>query len=76
MHAYVDVPSMDAKTKSRIVDLDVDIGADAVDYKCVAPALLVACDLTLYLCTVLLRTRSRFRALKLRCASLKGLSRK
>ena len=29
----VDVPSEQAKTKSRIVDLDVDIGADAVDYK-------------------------------------------
>ena len=29
----IDVPSEQAKTKSRIVDLDVDIGADAVDYK-------------------------------------------
>ncbi|KAH9050917.1 emp24/gp25L/p24 family/GOLD-domain-containing protein [Lactarius deliciosus] len=28
-----DVPAHEAKTKARIVDLDVDIGADAVDYK-------------------------------------------
>lgn len=28
-----DVPAHDAKTKARIIDLDVDIGADAVDYK-------------------------------------------
>jgi hypothetical protein len=27
------VPSDQAKTRSRIIDLDVDIGADAVDYK-------------------------------------------
>jgi hypothetical protein len=27
------VPSEEAKTSSRIIDLDIDIGADAVDYK-------------------------------------------
>lgn len=32
-----DVSAQDAKSKSRIIDLDVDIGADAVDYKCVFP---------------------------------------
>ncbi|KAI0066798.1 hypothetical protein BV25DRAFT_1877635 [Artomyces pyxidatus] len=31
-----DVPSQEAKTKSRIIDLDVDIGADAVDYNAIA----------------------------------------
>ncbi|KAI0302403.1 emp24/gp25L/p24 family/GOLD-domain-containing protein [Multifurca ochricompacta] len=31
-----DVPAHDAKTRSRIVDLDVDIGADAVDYNAIA----------------------------------------
>ncbi|KAI0266470.1 emp24/gp25L/p24 family/GOLD-domain-containing protein [Gloeopeniophorella convolvens] len=31
-----DVPSQDAKKKSRIIDLDVDIGADAVDYNAIA----------------------------------------
>jgi hypothetical protein len=35
--ACTDVPAHDAKSKSRIIDLDVDIGADAVDYKCVFP---------------------------------------
>jgi hypothetical protein len=35
---YVDVPAHDSKTKARIIDLDVDIGADAVDYKYVSPA--------------------------------------
>jgi hypothetical protein len=35
--AYTDVPAHEAKTKSRIIDLDVDIGADAVDYKYVPP---------------------------------------
>jgi hypothetical protein len=30
---HVDFPSQNAKNASRIVDLDVDIGADAVDYK-------------------------------------------
>jgi hypothetical protein len=29
----IDVPAHEAATKSRIIDLDVDIGADAVDYK-------------------------------------------
>ncbi|THH21173.1 hypothetical protein EW146_g359 [Bondarzewia mesenterica] len=31
-----DVPSEQAKSKSRIIDLDVDIGADAVDYNAIA----------------------------------------
>ncbi|KAI9465321.1 emp24/gp25L/p24 family/GOLD-domain-containing protein [Lactarius psammicola] len=31
-----DVPAHDSKTKARIVDLDVDIGADAVDYNAIA----------------------------------------
>ena len=31
------MPAHDAKTKARIIDLDVDIGADAVDYKYAFP---------------------------------------
>ncbi|KAI0312847.1 emp24/gp25L/p24 family/GOLD-domain-containing protein [Amylostereum chailletii] len=31
-----DVPSGQAKTSARIIDLDVDIGADAVDYNAIA----------------------------------------
>ncbi|KAH9976224.1 emp24/gp25L/p24 family/GOLD-domain-containing protein [Lactifluus volemus] len=31
-----DVPAHEAATKSRIIDLDVDIGADAVDYNAIA----------------------------------------
>ncbi|KAF8490040.1 emp24/gp25L/p24 family/GOLD-domain-containing protein [Gautieria morchelliformis] len=30
------VPSQDAPNKSRVIDLDVDIGADAVDYNAIA----------------------------------------
>jgi len=35
---YLDnsVPSEEAKTSSRIIDLDIDIGADAVDYNAIA----------------------------------------
>ncbi|KAI0040182.1 hypothetical protein FA95DRAFT_1591365 [Auriscalpium vulgare] len=31
-----DVPSQEAKKRSRVIDLDVDIGADAVDYNAIA----------------------------------------
>ena len=31
------VPADEAKTRSRVIDLDVDIGADAVDYKYAPP---------------------------------------
>jgi len=31
-----DVPADEAKTRSRVIDLDVDIGADAVDYNAIA----------------------------------------
>jgi hypothetical protein len=31
--AWADVPAHDTEKNSRIIDLDVDIGADAVDYK-------------------------------------------
>jgi hypothetical protein len=42
--ACTDVPAHDAKSKSRIIDLDVDIGADAVDYKCVVLGVhIIAC---------------------------------
>lgn len=33
----IEVPSNDAMKYSRIVDLDIDVGADAVDYKYVLP---------------------------------------
>ena len=29
----VDAPNEDTPSRSRVVDLDIDIGADAVDYK-------------------------------------------
>lgn len=35
-HLDHDVPAHEAKAKARIVDLDVDIGADAVDYNAIA----------------------------------------
>ena len=35
---YADIPADEASTRSRIIDLDVDIGADAVDYKYAPPA--------------------------------------
>jgi hypothetical protein len=38
---YADVPANEASTRSRIIDLDVDIGADAVDYKYAPPAVSV-----------------------------------
>ena len=31
----VDIGHEDTPSRSRVIDLDVDIGADAVDYKCV-----------------------------------------
>ena len=33
MRRNLGVPSQDAPKKTRVIDLDVDIGADAVDYK-------------------------------------------
>ncbi|KAH9046830.1 emp24/gp25L/p24 family/GOLD-domain-containing protein [Lactarius hengduanensis] len=35
-HLDHDVPAHEAKAKARIIDLDVDIGADAVDYNAIA----------------------------------------
>lgn len=32
-HGYADVPYADSANLNRVIDLDVDIGADAVDYK-------------------------------------------
>jgi p24 family protein delta-1 len=39
------IHSDEAKTSSRIIDLDVDIGADAIDYKYVLSAPSYNCDL-------------------------------
>ena len=47
----------DGKQRSRVIDLDVDIGADAVDYKYVPTAAHSVCLLTRNI-TALLRTRN------------------
>lgn len=66
----IDVSSDRAVKLVSIVDLDVDLGADAVDYKYVCPSCERLCD-----CTddvlVLLLTRSHCRVWKRRCVNLK-----
>ena len=42
--SWLDVSSQDAPKSSRVIDLDVDIGADAVDYK--------------YVCYILIKLKS------------------
>jgi hypothetical protein len=43
--ARADVPAHDTEKNSRIIDLDVDIGADAVDYKYAHHRCSIACCL-------------------------------
>lgn len=38
------MPHQQASKLASVVDLDVDIGADAVDYKCVFPIFLSMCN--------------------------------
>jgi hypothetical protein len=63
--------------RSRIIDLDVDIGADAVDYKYASPTALYGIAFTDHASSsVQLLTKSHYRPSKRRCASLRALSRK
>ena len=57
---------------SRVVDLDIDIGADAVDYKYVSLFLFKSSFYFQNLVLVLLRTKNRYLPLRPRCASLKA----
>ena len=62
------------KPKTRVIDLDVDIGADAVDYKYVT---FVSNYCYTYLgSTVLLRTKNLCQHWRLKCASLRELSKR
>lgn len=59
---------MEAKPRSRVIDLDIDIGADAVDYKYV----LTACRYELAKSDgppVPLPTRSRCQGWRRRCGN-------
>jgi hypothetical protein len=40
------VPPNEIRNKTRVIDLDVDIGADAVDYKCVCLPWCICCPMT------------------------------
>jgi hypothetical protein len=76
--ACTDVPTQHAKSNARIIDLDVEIGADTVDYK--YAVLFLACIalhvLTWDFLTAPLLTMNHCRVLRWRCISLKGLSRR
>jgi hypothetical protein len=70
-----DISYEKAKKLSRVVDLDVDIGADAIDYKCaVAHFHVPVLVLTLFL--VQSQTRNLCQDLKSKCASWKGSSKR
>jgi hypothetical protein len=73
---YVDVSAHDSKTKSRIIDLDVDVGADAVDYKFVSLAVYSLVFFDVVSLSVPLQTKNRCPGSKLRCASWRELSRR
>ena len=66
---FVGVPYSEHGKLSRIVDLDIDIGADAVDYKYVVLLEDSLSIKTLFL--VLLQTKNHYPRSRLRCASWK-----
>jgi hypothetical protein len=57
---------------SRVIDLDIDIGADAVDYKCVFQLRNESGDFHLLLHTALLPTKNHSLDLRLRCENWKA----
>ena len=83
--AGADVPAHDTEKNSRIIDLDVDIGADAVDYKyvllaAVALRFFVFVFSDVFFCcfpfSAQSPTKNHYRDSKRRCASWRELSRK
>ena len=65
------VPNHAAATRGRVIELDVDIGADAVDYKCVAGTSLSIILLTR--ATAPLRTRNPSLHWRRRCGNSRAL---
>lgn len=57
---------------SRVIDLDIDIGADAVDYKCVLQQRNESGNFHLLLYTALLPTKNHSLDLRLRCGNWKA----